>query len=327
MKNSIKLVLVTLLFLFLSMPSFGQYEQMGVDTNQNVVISPNGLSIRFKPSLKSKKLGVVPFGKRVEIEDIKSYGWDTIGRNEYFNGEEISYSSPISGQWVKVKYQNIKGFMFNAYLYSYFPYSSYDSEIKKNLNLDFALLFPGENCFTNINFEPNMNWYGLYFEKGKYSLRKTTVGFYRIYSDMLDFGISSSDNKNLLFIIGSKKPLKQKTIEGEFWKGFSRSLYPFKDEYHEAFEKHGIEFQQKEGESLSIILKDKSKSQLLNPKEIQFSYPSAILWKGDLDGDSKPDNIFHYGEKSGQTILYLSSEAQDGKIVKPVAAYYSGYCC
>ncbi|MFK7773167.1 MAG: SH3 domain-containing protein [Saprospiraceae bacterium] len=327
MKNSTNLNLITLLFIILSIPSFAQFEEMKVDTNQNVVISPNGLSIRIKPSLKSKKLGAVPFGEKVKIDDDKSHGWDTIGNYKYFYGEEDSYTSPITGHWVKVKYQNIQGFMFNAYLYYYAPYSSYDSVIKKKLNKDFALLFPGENCFTNINFAPNMNWYGLYFEKGKYSLRKTTISFYRVFSDMLDFGISSNDNKNLLFILGSKKPLKQKTIKDSFWRGHNQSLYPFKDEYHEEFKKHGIEFQQKEGESLSIILKDKSKSQLLNPKELQISYPSGILWKGDLDGDGKPDYIFHFGEKSGQTILYLSSEANGEEIVKPVAAYFSGYCC
>lgn len=327
MKNSIHLVLVTFLFIFLSKPLFGQFDKMRVDTNQNLVISPNGLSIRNKPNLKSKKLGVVPFGKRVKIEDIKSYGWDTIGRYDYFKGEEISYSSHISGQWVKVKYQNLQGFMFNAYLYSKSPNGRYYAELKKDFPKDFALLFPGINCFTNINFEPNMNWYGLYHEKGKYSLKKITVGFYKIFSDFYDFGITSSDNKNLLLILGSKKPLKTKTIKGAFWTGYNQYLYPFKNEYHEVFKKHGIELQQKEGPNLSIILKDKSKSQLLNPKEMKISYPTIFLWKGDLDGDGQLDYIFHYGDKSGETILYLSSEAKDGEIVKPVAAYFSGFCC
>jgi hypothetical protein len=332
MKNSIQLILITFLLLILSLPSFGQFEEMRVDTNQNVVISPNGLSIRSKPSLKSKKLGVVPFGKKVKIEDDKNYGWDTIGHYDFAWGESSNSNFPITGHWVKVKYKNIQGFMFGAYLHyeSYNP--NYESEMMKGLNKDFALFYPGVNCYVNINFQSNMKWYGIYKEDGIYHLKETTISFYKTYSEMTDemtdFGISTSDNQSLLFIIGSKKPLKEKILEGVGWERFSHSFDRYKEKKFEEIKTYGIEIKKVDNQSgFSIKLNQGSQSQILNPKEMSISHALSIQWVGDLDDDGHLDFIFHYGDKIGQTILYLSSEAKDGKIVKPVAAYFSGYCC
>jgi hypothetical protein len=328
MKNSINLILATFFIVLFSNQLFSQFEKTEIDINQNVVISPNGLSIRSQPNLKSKKLGVVPFGKKVNIEDSQNYGWDTIGTYDYIWGGQTEGDYSITGHWVKARYKNIRGYVFSAYLY-YAHYSEYESGLLKSLNKDFALFYPGMNCYANINFEPNMNWYGLYQEKEKYYLKKTNIGFFRIYSDMLDFGITTSDNKNLLFIIGSKKPLKEKSTTVPEW---GINGYPlFQQEKSEGFvalEKYGIAVKE-DGPygGFSISLNMDSKTQLLNSKEMEISQVMSIQWVGDLDGDDQLDYIIHYGEKSGQTILYLSSEAEEGEIVKPVAAYFSGYCC
>ncbi len=323
MKNSINLILATLLAVIFSTQTFGQFEEMEIDINQNVVISPNGLSIRSQPDLKSKKLGFIPFGKKVKIEETKSYGWDTIGKYEYTWGD---YS--ITGHWVKAKYKNINGFVFSAYLYNIPDNRDYESEMRKKLNIDFALFYPGIDCFVNINLQSNMNWYGVYKEDGIYHLKKTDIGFYRIYSDILEFGITTSDNQSLQFIIGSKKTFKEKILEGKEWERFSNSFYQKKQQDLEELEIYGIEIEQQGHQyGFSIKLNQGSKSQILNPKEMEISHTMSIQWAGDLDDDGQLDFIFHFGEKSGQTILYLSSEAKDGGIVKPVAAYFSGYCC
>ena len=326
MKDSVYLISATLFLIFFSNPSFGQYEEVVIDRNQNVVISPNGLSIRNQPNLKSKKLGVVPFGEKVKIEDDKSYGWDTIGKYNYVWGGSTKSDYLITGHWVKVKYKNVQGFMFSAYLYNASFNRNYESEMMQKLNNDFALFYPGMNCYSNINFQPNMNWYGVYKEDGIYHLKKTNISFYRIYSDMLDFGISTSDNQSLLFIIGSKKTLKEKILEGKEWEGFSNSFYQYEEKDFEEMNNFGIEKENNQF-GFSIKLNLGVKSQILNPKELGISSAMSIQWAGDLDDDGQLDFIFHYGEKDGQAILYLSSEAINGEIVKAVAAYFSGYCC
>lgn len=329
MNNSIILILANFLLFLSSTHSNAQFEGSPIDKNQNLVISTNGLSIRSRPTLKSKKLGVVPFGKKVIIENDKSYGWDTIGLYKSIWGK--SYDSendyPITGHWVKAKYGNISGYMFSAYLY-YETNGSYSDEPEylKNLNKDFAILFPGLNCYSNINFSSKMKWYGVYQEDGIYHLKKTSVSFFRAYSELLDFGISTNDNKSLLFIIGSEKPLNEKILEGLYWKRFGDSFYQYTDQDFQALLKYGIQVDPAKY-GFSITLKSLEKSQLLNPNDAGISHAIAIQWVGDLDDDGKLDFILHYGEKNGQTILYLSSEANKNEIVKPVAAYFSGYCC
>lgn len=332
MKNLNNQTFITFLFLYISIQSFGQFEKMRIDTNQNVVISPNGLSIRSQPNLKSKKLGVVPFGKKVKIEEDKNYGWDTIGHYDFVWGGSINSNFPITGHWVKVKYKNIQGFMFGAYLYNAPFRRNYESETMQKLNNDFALFYPGVNCYLNINFQKNMNWYGIYKEDGVYHLKETSISFFKTYSEatgeISDFGISTSDNRSLLFIIGSKKPLKEKILEGEEWERFSFSFFQYKEEDFEKIKKYGLEIKKVDNQSgFSIQLTQGSKSQILNPKEMGIAHAMSIQWAGDLDDDGQLDFIFHYGEKNGQTILYLSSEAKNGDIVKPMAAYFSGYCC
>lgn len=324
--------LVRFLFLLISLPSFGQFEKIKVDTNQNIVISPNGLSIRSQPNLKSKKLAVVPFGKRVQVENDKNYGCDTIGKYDFAWGASINESFLISGHWVKVKYKNIQGFMFGAYLSDAPQISNYKSKTINSLNKDFALFYPGVSCSMNINFQPNMKWYGIYKKNGIYNLKKTSISFYRTYSEatneMSDFGVSTSDNQNLLFIIGSKKSLKEKIIKGEESENFTHSFEQYKEKDFETIKKYGLEIKKVGNPSrFSIKLNRGSKSQILNPKKMNIAHALSIKWIGDLDDDGHLDFIFLYEGDIMQSILYLSSAAKDGEIVKPVAIYFNEICC
>ena len=78
-------------------------------------------------------------------------------------------------------------------------------------------------------------------------------------------------------------------------------------------------------EPAKLFLKQGSKKQLLNEPALDF--PTAIAFAGDLDGDNKDDYIIHYGDKAGVMILYLTSQAKTGELIRRVAVFYASWCC
>ncbi|MCA0131122.1 SH3 domain-containing protein [Winogradskyella alexanderae] len=72
---------------------------------QAYVIADNGLSIREKPNLNSKKIGKLKYGQSIKIED------DT--------GEKLvilDNGKTVSGNWVRVKTRTKYGYVFDGYL-------------------------------------------------------------------------------------------------------------------------------------------------------------------------------------------------------------------
>ncbi|NLP59440.1 retroviral-like aspartic protease family protein [Lutibacter sp. B1] len=77
------------------------------------VTAKSGLTIRQSPNLIGKKLGLLPFGKRVEL--IEKTGI----KQSFFDDNEI-----ITGEWIKVEFDNYpsfiaypnEGYVFNGYL-------------------------------------------------------------------------------------------------------------------------------------------------------------------------------------------------------------------
>jgi hypothetical protein len=49
--------------------------------------------------------------------------------------------------------------------------------------------------------------------------------------------------------------------------------------------------------------------------------------KGNIDSDVLNDYIITYGEKPGNTILFLSSQEEDGDVLKDMTCFYNTYCC
>jgi len=78
------------------------------------VKAKNGLNLRAEPNLNSNKLGKLDFGAPVTLLD----------RTETQLSVE-DQGSTIRGNWVKVKYESIIGFVFDGYLTSGFKENSY----------------------------------------------------------------------------------------------------------------------------------------------------------------------------------------------------------
>ncbi len=326
-----KAIFICLFLLFL--PLTAQLQTREIDLERNVVISTNGINLREFPNRGSKVLTAIPFGERVVILNEKSFGTETIGHYVDFDygyaisGYERENKIAIKGDWIKVSYKGQRGFVFSGYL----GYKS-DSNNKNNtdFNREVVLLYQTTSCYTNIYPPQSYNWYGVYHKKNIYEIRPITISYY--YDDYTEPGLtpfvtSTSDNRDLAFIIGSKTKMKEGRIDGTNFPGQERY---FRDETrtnHKLLNELSMERVESSGGQYLPYLKLKSgnKRQILN---IDDDSPlQSIVWMGDLDQDGKRDYIIYYGDEESMMVLYLSSHAKAGQIVKPVAVYYSGYCC
>jgi hypothetical protein len=297
------------------------------------VISPDGLNLRAKPNRQSKTLQTVLFGEKVQVISPQHFGRDTVGQLEYFEISGKSYRVPIDGYWVKVRYRQKEGYMFSAYLGRAI---NEVREADKPLNQDFVLLFPFIGCFSNVFYQPGWHWYGVYAQDSATFMKKVKVSFYSLPMGLIGDAISTNDNRNLQFIIGSHVPLSEKTIQNK--RGYERSLFNLPlftagdmpndsllQQYNLAVSGDNTLSRENYWDSQKLVFqKNGVRQEVLPPSKDGLWY---LVWCGDLDGDGKDDYIIHFGEKSGAPVLYLSKPAGKGQLVKPVAIYYSGYCC
>ncbi|MFD2561489.1 SH3 domain-containing protein [Aquimarina rubra] len=311
---------------FLNFSTYSQEPKSNVHKGTYSVVSTTGVNLREAPNLKSKILVKLPFATKIEITENKSFGIDTIGENILYRNRKEKIKNHIVGNWVKIKYKNYEGYLFDAYLGEIASLKNIvldDSEL--DLNKNFILLFPGSYCHNNFWSVKNMNWLGLY-QIGDHFEFKTIELSYSYFRDFIpdymaieDYTISTNNNENLMFIIGSKINLKKGFINGKRGKCLEGSNF-------EDFDKLQIS-----GTAMypELILKSKNKKQIINSAHRSITYysPTCLVWEGDIDQDGKLDYIISYGEKSVRTYLYLSSEADDNQIVKPVAVFSDGYCC
>jgi hypothetical protein len=193
-------------------------------------------------------------------------------------------------------------------------------------------------------------WLGLFKESGKYYLRESKIKIKP--EDRPNYGyedsvtIQFSNKKNPIFLLKNAKKLKT---------GKVKTLYE-RPSFEEA-EKHGVELKQlgvgfvqkinfnktiytfsvKKGRTdknrnvLVLVLDNGKRSQIVEFSSFFETGDNIgnILWAGDLDRDGKLDFYMDYYnyEKGGiGTGLYLSSEAEKGKLVKQVASFGTAGC-
>lgn len=100
--NNLRLIF----FLILSQNIYATNYTTNYTTNDTLnVFAINGLSIRNQPDLKSQKLGKIDFGKSVIVMEIFN-----------FSKKDTIESRP--GNWVKISFEKLEGFVFDGYLSS-----------------------------------------------------------------------------------------------------------------------------------------------------------------------------------------------------------------
>ena len=285
-----------------------------------IVISTDGLNMRICPGLESNIMEKIPFGARVEVIVQESFGIDTIGAHAFkLNPSKELYESKIIGNWVEIKYQDEIGYLFDAYLHKY-PRKVNDISYiqEQGLNGEYVILFPGSWCNYNFWYDPEFEWLGCYQKGASFQLKEVELSFFKDWDgEYNDIAISTKDNKDLLFILGSKSKITSGELKGKYngdW--WSKNFNDYDN----------IEFQEGKACNSLVLTKEKKEHAFYADCEDYYS-PSGVIWKGDIDQDGFHDYIIHYGEKSGKTYFYLSSEAEENELVKAVAVFFSGYCC
>lgn len=299
------------------------------------VISTTGLSMRAKPNMKARRLMAVPHNTIVEVletSDMEAI-FDTLpdlpAEGEGLRGQRRG------GFWAKVRYKGRVGYMFDIYLAA-LPGGPYDPKPHPGMNDDFLLLRPEVGCRNNFFYQPGWHYYGLYHDPatGYYSLAATKVSQFIQRQDIEWYHYRGANMNQLKFIIGSRTPLSRGLLKG------GRSLAEFQTYLRadlrsgtaqdSAFRAHGFSIVPSTDQSekgYRIRIKRNGKSQTLNAPPFETHITVVVHFMGDIDRDGQTDYILTFGEKSAETVLFLSSQARKGQLVRPVAIFFSGYCC
>ena len=297
------------------------------DERRNSVIAANGLNIRDKPNTNSTKLVNVPYGERVQILHKDHYGLDTV----YTIKTELG-DHPVYGHWQKVQYNEYVGYIHNAFLSYDF---SHRNKAVPDTNNDFILLIPGYHCSYEFYNSNDYCWYGYYQETPTIAYRKQIdVEFINVAADMAGCGTIVKENRNLKFIIGSKKIFAEAKLEnieeGILYHRFGRDSISMDSSIVAEGKITMIKNEEPSSyfDDRFFYLSQDGRTQLLNTTTKTYRIKiSSIYREGDFDGDGKTDYIFHHGKDDLHLGLYLSSAGDEEQAVKLVSLLRRGPCC
>lgn len=322
-------ITIAIIFLILQVGKTDDVSCTKMDHKQRV-ISKNGLFIRSEPNIKSQSLFSVPFWGIVDVCWVEQ-GYDTINN--------------IGGQWRKVKYQNVTGYMFDGYL----TYS--DSTVEKQK--EFRFMREGFIC-SLANFDPELNWYGLFETKSGDSLIKVDVVIRKPnLDDHLELPTSIICETNLShsikskFLIGARNPLREGMVNCQ---SLEESIFLYPGQTHSLFGGRNEEVffnSIKIGaignviENIQVPRIENYGLQLVDPyngyksQDITefFTYQGNYLnkqniyWYGDIDGDKSVDIVFlFFGNELASFTMLLSSISNNDQFVIKVDEWIDGYC-
>ena len=202
-------------------------------------------------------------------------------------------------------------------------------------------------------------WLGLFENEGKFYLHDAPLKVKRVYDEIVDFpntrqktGKSVSVNgsarsifllKNAAFPKGEVPTL----FMGKTWDDIRSSedgdlapidiLTTLKENFSATFELKNTKYELKvvralnpeREEILALVLESGNVRQVLHTMGSDFnSDVGTLYWVGDIDRDGKPDfymDLFvHYNV--GNKVLFISSQAEKGKLLKKVAYFWTTGC-
>ncbi len=338
-------LLFTLLLL-----SFILFSQQSEFINSSfIVIAPNGLKLREGPGTKFKAIDAAVFGAEVTMLGIANAPVDTVQSYVRYFTPTDSFEMHIEATWMKVKYGKNTGYMYSLYLYP--KCDNLNDQLYPQVNKNYQL-FQRENDYPCINFKsPKENfWYELVRDSdGNFSLNNIQAEMISSYTYLEHCGgdrwqliVQKEDRKSNALILYSSKKLTSGNLKSQVLGDCNAQLQTINMNYYEIaneksrkeyyamknefLEKYSLkELQDKDGKS-KIYFKRNGKEFLLT--EVQGAGVSAIKMVADLDSDGIMDYYILAGDENEATgMLFLSSEAEEGKSHKLVATTPPGFMC
>jgi hypothetical protein len=234
-------------------------------------------------------------------------------------------------------------------------------ETLKEINNWIELLETGEGFHGDeVEAKSGEKWLGLFKENDGYFMRFSELKVSRVHDPIVDDNekiktgksISLKNNKTPIFLLKNAGTLQEGKIttlfQGLTWKDFLNSpeesnlnadevLTVFKKDFVQKYKLGGNEYKlqvveaknEKDEKILALILESEATKQILHTLNADYNSDLGNLyWVGDLDRDGKPDFYMdlyvHYN--AGNKVLFLSSQAERGKLVKKVAYFWTTGC-
>lgn len=316
-----KHILITFLsVIFIQHLGFTQELSCDYGEIQMRIISKTGLELKSGAEEDSITLITVPYWAKVNVcLDIEKA--DTV--NSTF------------GNWRKVNYNGLNGYMFDGFLTE--TYTLYETP------KDIRIMVEGYLCAA-LNFDPTLFWYGIYRTKTADSLIKIDIEFNKLNiqrMEEMEGGIimtrtNLSDKMKSMLLIGSNKPLSEKIVSYNNNPIDPHTLYP--GQRKTVYTWNSI---QRYGNSLNLnaigTFKDSQHGVVLENYQLRltniqdnhktqdisdnFSFKGEsgmvrLIWFGDIDDDNKVDLLFSASSTSeNQITLLLSSKAMNDNFV------------
>ena len=214
--------------------------------------------------------------------------------------------------------------------------------------LKIKLLETGEGFHGDqVNAKPGETWLGLFKENDKYFLRSTKLTIHRVHDPIVDESeniktgksVSTSQKAPTVFLLKYAKMLREGEIKTVFFADDYDESTSLENGIQKNFEFNGenyilrvenkITSDKYLGKGSKLILSHHGKEQILSfLKDGCNDCTWNLFWVGDIDRDGKLDFYFdlswHYNIIDKK--LFLSSQAEKGKIVKYVANFWTNGC-
>lgn len=301
--------------------------ELKISPQRNTVVATGGLNLRAAPGTHGKVVGKLPFGTKVELLSEEIYAPDSLNR--------WADHLPPNG-WARVRAGDVEGYLYDAYLYFSAPKSDAaetDETFPAGINTKYQLITPYGSA-TGAYDPFAHKWFGLFAHKKGVSLSRVKPSFRFLYGEIEDHLRMVADGKRQpSFFVGGPNAWATGKRAGVIIdrRGTAKD---WQRDSEAACAAHGISVAPGNKNSWAsaseLTLKSGGREQYLNPGG-QAGSALYLEAAADLDGDGETDFIISYDvvgwDYSIMYVLFLSSEARPGELVRPVAMQYTYQGC
>lgn len=226
----------------------------------------------------------------------------------------------------------------------------YEWEENYDAKFKIKLLETGEFHGDEVKAKSGETWLGLFKQGDSFSLLSTNIKVKRVFDVIIDDeekgektgkGVSVTRKNQPIFLLKNADFLKQgkiKTVFYEFEKSEDSEGIWVDNNFNQMFSLNAARYnllvttKKEKGswidETSKLVLSDGKTEQIIYSQKRCDDCMWRLIWAGDLDKDGKLDLYLdlhdHYNVM--QRRLFLSSQAEEGKLVKEIANFRTVGC-